>query len=335
MTRDSLRSLLSVLSSLSVGCVFLLAGLLKLLSPSAFLRHISNLIVKPMAGLPLVALVCLTGLLGTAECVLGVALLVRIFPDQVFPLSLGLLTVFAAMTLAGAFMRRTDNCGCYGNLLALTPVQSTLLTMFYAALIAVAWRFPLRGAFTTAAQTGVLIGSVGIFAGMAVVSMWSYLKFEKDLLETSPVRPHRRWNPLWLEGFAEFASRRPQLVILMSPECPVCQKWITPLNKISRRPGMPQVIVGVPAAGGNVDGFFRDFRVDFPVLPVKPGTMARLAMAFPTVVTVDDGLITSVNIGQLPPELMDQLRPHASGEADEPVEPDVAESLQTKGLARR
>lgn len=286
---------------------------MKLLSPSAFLRHISNLNPQAIQRLPQVVLSSITGLLAVAECVLGVALLVRMFPDRVFPFCIVVLIVFGAVTAWSGVTGRIDNCGCYANILMLTPLQSTLLTAFYAVLIATAWWFPVGFSLTPAAQESVLGGSVAFFTGIAVVSMWSHLKFGQDLLDTSPIKPGRRWNPAWLEGFADYANRGAQLVVLMNPGCPVCKRWIQPLNKISRRPGMPQLIAGMVAEGGNVDGFRKEFSVEFPLLPVKAGMMARLVPAVPTVVIVEDGLIASVNPGKLPAELIDQLRGHTMG----------------------
>jgi hypothetical protein len=106
------------------------------------------------------------------------------------------------------------------------------------------------------------------------------------------------------------------LVVLMNPACPACQRWIQPLNKISRRAGTLQVIAGIAAEDRKIGDFLKEFRVEFPVLPVKAGTMARLALAFPTVIDVQDGRIATVNVGQLPPELIDQLRHHNSDATD-------------------
>jgi len=269
-----------------------------------------------MPALPQVAVPWIAGLLATAECVLGVAVLVRMFPDWLFPFCLGVFAVFGVVTIWSTSTGRIDDCGCYGNLLALTPVKSVLLTAFYAALIAVAWQFPVGFALSPAAQRDVLIGSIAFFAGIGVVSIWSHGKFGQDLLDTSPIRPRRRWNPGWLEGFTYHANRRAQLVVLMHPGCQACQRWIQPLNKISRRAGTPQVIVGIAVEGGKISDLLKEFRVEFPVLPVKAGTMARLALAFPTVITVQDGRIATVNVGQLPPELIDQLRHHNSDATD-------------------
>lgn len=309
---NSLAPTLSVLASLSVGCVLLLAGLLKLLSPSAFIRHLSILNANLMAALPQVALRWIAGLLATAECVLGVAVVVRIYPDWLFPFCLGVLAVFGMVTIWSASVGRIDDCGCYGNLLALTPVQSVLLTALYAALIVVAWRFPVVYAFMSAAQTDVLIGSIAFFVGIGVVSLWSHGKFGQDLVNTSPVRPRRRWNPSWLEGFTYHANQRAQLIVLLHPDCPACHKWIQPLNKVSRRADTPQVIAGIAAEAGTIRNFLNEFHVEFPVLPVKAVTMARLALAYPTLVVVQDGRIVTVNVGQLPPELIDQLRHYNS-----------------------
>ena len=334
LTHDSLASILSVLASLSVGCVLLLAGLLKLLSPSAFIRHLSILNSKLMAALPQVALRWIAGLLATAECVLGVAVLVRTFPDWLFPFCLGVFVAFGVITILSASMGQIDDCACYGNMLALTPVQSVLLNAFYAALIAFAWQFPARFALTPAAQTDVLIGSIAFFVGIALVSFWSHGKFGQDLLNTSPVRPRRRWNPDWLQGFTHHANQPAQLIVLLHPDCPACHKWIQPLNKVSRRSDTPQVIAGIAAEGGTISSFLKEFRVEFPVLHVKPVTMARLALAYPTLITVQDGRIATVNVGQLPPELIEQLRQDNSNGTDHTPGAGVADLDQSRHMAR-
>ena len=334
LAHDSLASILSALASLGVGCVLLLAGLLKLLSPSAFIRHLSILNSKLRAALPQAALRWISGLLATAECVLGVAVLVRAFPNWLFPFCLGVFVVFGVVTISSASMGRIDNCACYGNMLALTPVQSVLLNALYAALIAVAWQFPVRFALTPAAQTDVLIGSIAFFVGIAVVSLWSHGKFGQDLLDTSPVRPRRRWDPDWLQGFTYHANQPAQLVVLLHPDCQACHKWIQPLNKVSRRADAPQVIAGIAAEGGTISDFLKEFRVEFPVLPVKPITMARLASAYPTLITVQDGRIATVNVGQLPPELIEQLRHDNSNGMDHAPAAGAAGPDQSRHMAR-
>lgn len=335
ITRDFLASVLSVLGSLGAGCVFLLAGGLKLLSPSAFLRHLTNLELPLLRGLPRAALVSITGVFGVAECLLGVAILLRISPDRVFPLSIGVLALFGAITAWSVAMGRSENCGCYGNLLILTARQGTLLTVLYTALVAMAWRFPIGSAFTPAGQRGILIASLAVLAGIAVVSIWRQVKSGEDLVNTSPLKPRRRWDPAWLGGFADYASGQTQLVVLISPDCPVCKTWIEPLNKISRRPGMPQLLAGIVAREGTLDGFRDEFSIKFPLLPVKAATMGRLVLAYPTLVAVEEGSITSVNVGHLPIELLDQLRPRTSIAPGLSPDADMAAPDPIEHLARR
>jgi hypothetical protein len=103
------------------------------------------------------------------------------------------------------------------------------------------------------------------------------------------------------------ASAREQLVILMSRDCSVCKKWIQPLNKISRRTDMPQVIAGMVGDEEEIVGFRKESGMDFPVLAMKRDTMGRLAAAYPTIVGIEDGVIGSVDVGKLAPALAERL----------------------------
>jgi len=66
--------------------------------------------------LPWAAMASIAGLLAVAECVLGVALLVRIFPDRVFPFSVGVLAVLGAVYhLERIHGTEATTCGCYAT----------------------------------------------------------------------------------------------------------------------------------------------------------------------------------------------------------------------------
>jgi len=296
-----------VLSSLAVGCIFLFAGILKLVSPSGFVRHLSALLIKSAPAAPGPILIISTGLLAAAECILGVAAALRIFPAAILPLCLLFIASLAAIAVWGAVSRRTDDCGCFGNLIVLRPGVSALLSILYAALITIAWRMPTAYALSPSSQRNAFSGSLAFFSGAAIFSFWSYAKFGQDLVNTSPVRPRRRWKPSWLAHYGVHATEQTQLIVLMSAGCSVCKKWISPLNKISRREDMPQVIGAMAAGPQEISDFVSEWGAAYPVLSVRPHTMSRLANAFPTIVLLEAGRIASVQVGRLPAELLDRL----------------------------
>jgi len=87
------------------------------------------------------------GLIGL-ECALGVALIAHAFPTWLVPGTIGLLLVFSGLTLWGTSSGRVEDCGCYGGLLAVTPVHSVLLNLGYGVLLGLAWLFPVADART-------------------------------------------------------------------------------------------------------------------------------------------------------------------------------------------
>src|SRR5262249_41687219 len=155
-------------------------------------RHVFRYRVLPIRLLLPVAL----GLIGL-ECALGVALIVHAFATWLVPGTIGLLLVFSGLTLWGTSSGRVEDCGCYGGLLAATPVHSVVLNLGYGVLLGLAWLFPVADA-----HTGLWQGVLPLVALVAGSSL-AWRSRAGPLVDLSRLQAGRRWRPGWLRSASQ------------------------------------------------------------------------------------------------------------------------------------
>jgi hypothetical protein len=297
-----LTAFLSILCSTLVGALFLLTGGIKALAPSTVVAYFSKLGVTDWTQLRLIVWVS-----AVAECLLGTALLVRAFPAWLFPGAIGLLSAFAAFT--GWSARKVgDDCACYGKLFSFSPAKSIALDVVYGGLVIVAGRIPVARFLPVRGQIAVLAGAAALFSAVTTLAHRFYARRGKDWLELNPLQIGRKWNSDWLQGFAATRNGATQLVVLMTPTCPHCKAWVKPLNKISRRADMPQVIAGMAASEEEIRAVVAEHGIAFPVLRVRSSVMDRIADGYPDVVLVENGVVRAKPGARLPDDLVERLK---------------------------
>ncbi|HKD10218.1 MAG TPA: MauE/DoxX family redox-associated membrane protein [Bryobacteraceae bacterium] len=297
-----LTAVFSTLCSTLAGCVFLFTGCIKVLAPSSSVSYLFKLGLK---SFPLIR--TLVWISAVAECVLGTALILRFSPAWLFPGAILLLIAFSLLTAWNA-AKGEDDCGCYGKLLSVSPARSISLNACYAALAIVAWRIPVARFLPAPGEIAILAASAALFSAVTTFAHRYFVKQGKDWLDLNPLQVGRTWNPDWLQGFGDLASGDAQLVVLMSPTCPHCKTWMKPLNKISRRADMPQVIGGMAASEEEIRGLAAEFGITFPVLQVRPSVMDRIAAGYPDVIVLEKGVVREKTGARLPDELVQRLR---------------------------
>lgn len=295
-------SALSVVCSALVGLVLLATGLIKTLSPTPFYLHLDRLRVLPPNAVRYAV-----GGSALLQCVLGVALVLRLYDAIVLPLAIGTLVALAVFTAWSWIVRGATDCGCYGGMFTLSPAKSLWLDVAYIGMLSVAWWQPVSFGWTPAAEWALLFEPALVFASVITMAMWVFRKWGQDMLILTPIQVNRPWNTAWLHGYGEVPPAEHRLIVLMSPGCSVCKEWIGPLNKIHRRPDMPQVVAAMAADASAREGFIQQHQIEFPLLGVAHGTMDRLVRAYPTVVEVKGGLIASRGESSLPEDLLGRL----------------------------
>jgi hypothetical protein len=279
----------------------LFAGLAKAVDCQAFVRHLNRLGLLPRRILGPAALATVA-----FECALGGALLLRLYLPYLLPVALGLTLALAGVGYWSTATGRADDCGCYNGAVVLSPRQSLLIDLAVSALLAGAWKVvgEEAGAAWKVAAVAVLTAAA---CGLAVLTQ----RRGRPLVELSPLRIGRRFNPRWLGGEAgRSATSGDKILIFLGATCPHCRKWVRVLNLAHQLEDLPQVL---GAVGGTPDhsrlaasdaGAAR-----FPVVALKPWRMAHLVRGTtPTVIVLRDGTILEKWTGALPAAYAERLR---------------------------
>jgi hypothetical protein len=306
MTIRPIFAVAALLGPLLVGAVLLLAGLAKALEPPSFVRHLRNLrLLQEKALLP--AAVVLVAL----QWGLGAALMLRLWPAWILPAAILMLLALAVAGYWGTATGRTADCGCYNGVITLSPLQSLLLDVGYIALLAFSWRWetagtPVPGLWRIAAA---LLATAG--GGLATYAFFRYsVRHGKPLIELTPLKVGRRWNPRWLgEDLGSSEAGGEKIVAFLGASCPHCMSWVKVLNAVHGLDGLPEVqgVVALPA--DRLPGYVSRAEVRFPVVAVRPWQAVRLSRGVtPTAVVVKDGKIAEKWVRAMPKTFTDRLR---------------------------
>ncbi|MBP5972050.1 hypothetical protein HW132_04705 [Brasilonema sp. CT11] len=298
---------ISLISTLVLGSVFLVTGIVKALAPQTFLIHITKLQLFSQK-VNLVVAIAFTIL----ECVLGIALILQLFPQWLFPGTIVLLLVLSGLTYWSTSTKRTNDCGCYNGLINISPNQSLLLNILYTALIGLAWFYPVADILTVSQQVSALLISLAISClgtGVSYLYLW---KKEKPLLDLSLLKVDRLWQPKWIEEYADSLTTGDKLVVFLMPGCQMCKSWIKVLKIVHKRPDLPDVVAGVARTPEEVQEFVQLHNINFPVVAMNPFVMSRFAEAFPTGVLLENGIIREKWLGVMPLVFVQRVKPNLS-----------------------
>ena len=288
--------MVSSVASALVGAVFVATGVLKALDSARFLRQVRRFRLLPVAWERTA-----TVLVIVMECALGVALLTQMSP-WVYPLTAGVLVVFLVLTAWGVRSGRSDDCGCYGGLLMLTPAQSMALDALYLALVAVAWLLA-----TAAAPIVPWKAAVVVVAAAAALAA-SLRSLRTPLADLALLRVGRTWRRSWLRHYDRDVTRGSHFVVFLSRDCPYCKRWVPLLNVIEVQPDLPSVVAVMSLEGDELRAFLGEHLIKFPVTYMPQSLASLMAHAYPTAALVENGRVREKWVGEMPKEYVDRVR---------------------------
>jgi uncharacterized membrane protein YphA (DoxX/SURF4 family) len=204
------------ISVLVVGLVFLITGVAKVIEPWKFFEHISNLqLLQEFQSIRLAAL-SFTAI----ECALGVALILGVFTSITIPVSILFLLGLTVLTYWSTSSGRTEDCGCYNGLLEVTPIQSIILNLVYAALLIFAAFFDNYQP-TVLWQWVVVLATLVTAGALAHGSLLYYWSKRRPYIDLTPVQVNRTWKQEWLgeDSDVTFMSGS-KLVVFLGIKCP-------------------------------------------------------------------------------------------------------------------
>jgi hypothetical protein len=291
---------------LLVGLVLAFAGLAKALEPDYFVRHLKNLGLLPKA-LQLPAALAVISFQGG----LGVALLLRLWPARVLP--------FAILSLLGLGMigywstatGRTADCGCYNGLFTFSPLQSLVLDTVYAVLLGLSWWRGVPGAEPASWKIAMVLFAAAGGGGLALGLFLYSERHGIPLVELTPIRVGRRWNPSWLPRIADLSADDgvETLIVFLGANCAHCMRWIKVLNTIHACSKLPEVRGVVAISPDQLSEYLDRAAVRFPIVAVSTWVAARLSRSItPTAVLIQEGVIREKWIRSMPKPFLERVR---------------------------
>jgi hypothetical protein len=284
------QALLS-LGAAVVGVVLIVTALMKVAAPFAFFRHvarleltlgISNRVIVPIA----------IGIEGA----LGAALLVRLAPNVVLPITAASFVALTGLTVWSITSGKTADCGCYGGFITPSISQSVALNGIYVLLVIGAWMTmpPQTAGESWRVATVVLAGI--LFGGTANYALQHEFRTGVALFTPSPLRAGVKWKTAW-SGTTPRSPSGELIVTYLGPDCPYCQRWVRALNVIHESSKLPPVTGIMSSPRQTISDFVKETGVRFPVSTISEARMQRLATAVPTTVLIGNDVIQDVWTG--------------------------------------
>lgn len=289
--------MIAILCTFIVGAVFLVTGVVKALSSKSFIELVFRYGLLPQ-WLAIPTAITFIGL----ECALGVALILHEFPQWLVPGTIILILCLSVSTIWATSTKRTEDCGCYGGLLVITPKQSILLNLGYILLLSWAWFYPVANHQTQTWQW--VLALVALVAG--TISGWK--SQEKPLVDFSRLKPGNRWHPQWLKDSTQDLQQGAHFVVFLGKDCPYCKQWVPLLNVMSTQKDLPNVVGILALSQEEIEAFKAEHLVRFPIAGMDKLLFGYMVDSYPTAVLIEDGVISNKWLGEIPKEFFNRIR---------------------------
>lgn len=280
-----------------IGVVLLGSGLLKSIDSRTFSRQLAKYrLVPPRLHLAAVTLII------AFECALGAALIVSFAPGIVLPLAALVLVALAALTFWAARQERIEDCGCYGGVVVLTPMQSVLVDGIYLVITIAAWMLP------SPAIGNQMARGLGVLA-IALIAGWLTTQSrEKPLIDLTRLQRGRRFSKNWITNSEDDLQTGSHFVVFLSKDCSWCKRWVPLLNILGTQPDLPKVTGVMSLDDDDVADFRAAHLVRFPIARMERKLSSAMLHAYPTAALVEDGVIVDKWEGRMPEEYLQRLQ---------------------------
>lgn len=285
-----------------VGGVFLLTGIMKVLEPWLFTKHVRALgLLQPHWVQPVS--VAFIGV----EAALGMALISGVGRHILIPLTIVVVIALSILTYWSISTGKTKDCGCYNGRFQISPTISLFLNAFFIFLLAGGW-------FFVEAQPAVLwkwlLTLVTLIAtgGLA----WRHLKYFNENYRPfldfwGRLKVSVPWESRWL-GKAVDVSIGSRIVVFLGIECPLCKNWLPVLKVVHHRADLPEVLGVVSATTAlTAQEYAQSHSLNFPIVLVDHNVVDELVLFLPTAVVLEDGVIKEKWVGKIPREFAERV----------------------------
>ena len=285
-----------------VGLTFIWTGAIKAIAPRTFRQHLARLGFIPQSLL-------IPAVVSTAafEAGWGAALIVRLAPSVVLPVTALLLTGFSFISWWGVHSGKTTDCGCYGGYIQPSIAQSLALNALFAAACLGAWLLVPVANEAQAWKIGIAVCATLAAGVIAALDQSFESRTGSPRFMKNPLVIGARFRKSWARGRVS-DSEGEVFVSYLGPDCPFCMQWVRFLNAIDGSPTMPRVVGVFGTSQDKLEEFISSGGVRFETVNISQSLMNRLANAVPVTVRVVSGSVADIWVGAMPPALYARFR---------------------------
>ncbi len=293
-TSNSVRNA-GLISRFVMGIVFLVAGLPKVWDPAYFYWEIVPFTFLFGLDESTSVLVARTGLvLGPAESIIGLALLLNWRPSTTFPLAIGLMAAFTAL-VTSAWMQGYDaSCGCFGSLVERSVGEALIEDVAMLGLLLLAW-VGSRDTGSLLRRSGIIMAAAGL--GVLVLG-FVQLSGAHERISDSDLRVGVSLRGLQVLGESSDLLDGEQVIMVMTPTCERCRRSVPRVNRLIREvDGLDVVAVTYfDQESLSLTEMITALKPEFPVVTVTKKDFMRLAWGHgvPRMAMLRDGEVVKV-----------------------------------------
>jgi len=280
--------------SVLIGGIMLLSGILKAINAKLFLDQLSNLKLIPESFSPFITILVIE-----LECALGIALIVRIFPENVIPSTLFILLSGFGVTVIGKLNKNIHTCGCYGHAMWIPLPISLLLNIAYMMILSWIWLIGIENRNDYHLWQVFLI--LVAIAGSGFLIRQSLIR---PLWDITITRPGRKFKSNWFGDLFSDPEQKQYLMVFLNKQCPICKEWVIHLNYLFEKQQQIKIIAVLNSDLKTIKKGVQE-SIIFDQIYLPPSRFYFMAQQFPTALLIENGIIVKKWGGQFPAELLD------------------------------
>jgi uncharacterized membrane protein YphA (DoxX/SURF4 family) len=304
------------LIAMLMGAFLIVTAASKLANMPRFAAQVTSYELLPEEWAPGVAY-----LVACAELLVGVTLVMGVFPRLALAASIALLGVFVIAVGWGWLRGCLEECGCFGELLDRTPAQAMAEDLALIALLVASYRYHPPVDPKRVAGRRRVCGVLAVLIVAAMANGWSYVPSRAEVLDAQVAGlPGRRLDSIPGYGGKPIAiPSSPTIVVFISTRCRHCIHSLPQLDDLYSQRGNIGFMVVAVNKRPEIPEFRRRFRVRFPILAAPYPQLTHLVHGVPEVLLVHNHRI--VDAWPLPPgigEVSHSLATEGQPRAPEP-----------------
>jgi uncharacterized membrane protein YphA (DoxX/SURF4 family) len=272
---------------LLVGLMFIISGIIKLYPIETFELTFVDLGIVSWSVAPFVA-----RLLVSVEIVLGCLLIFGIWRQVMIRLALGLLLIFSVYLSYLLINKGNDvNCGCFGQGIPMTPIESLLKNALFAAMCIVLVLFDkVRGTLKWQTWVGFFLILLSIAAPFVLnpvkLSDNVHQSVEPFELDIAGIPKH------FIDGDSLALNDGEVIVAFFSVSCKHCKNVAYKLSIAQEKYDLPRIVTVFIGKEEKLPDFWKDSNSNFPHVFFKDKRVFKITSGkFPTIMHIKEGLV--------------------------------------------